>query len=127
MKSSAWAAHAWLCWRICRVGPAHSPGRAALAGLAPWPTDSARSKACDTSARSERGAPRPLHAGAHRQPSNPVLKEFYQRLIAATNGQSVLTAVMRKLLIHMNSELKNSPPTLNETAGKSKKQKNPCK
>lgn len=42
---------------------------------------------------------------------NPVLKAFYDRLISRGKPAKVaLTAAMRKLLIHLNSLLKNLPP-----------------
>jgi len=42
---------------------------------------------------------------------NPILKAFYQRLISRGKPAKVaLTAAMRKLLIHLNSLLKNLPP-----------------
>jgi len=41
---------------------------------------------------------------------NPLLKAFYQRLIAAGKKPKVaLTAVMRKLVIFLNSSLKPQP------------------
>ncbi len=42
---------------------------------------------------------------------NPILKAFYQRLISKGKpAKLALTAAMRKLLIHLNSLLKNLPP-----------------
>ena len=39
---------------------------------------------------------------------NPVLRQFYQRLIAAKKPFKVaITAVMRKLLVYLNSLLKS--------------------
>ncbi|MCE0523799.1 MAG: hypothetical protein LV480_12905 [Methylacidiphilales bacterium] len=43
---------------------------------------------------------------------NPILKTVYQRLRAAGKAHKVaLTAVMRKLLVHLNSLLKSLPAT----------------
>lgn len=129
--------------KIVGVGPrtawlvlAHLPelGRlnrqqvAALAGLAPWPTDSGEVKGARhiRGGRSEvrRALYMPALAAAR---SNPVLKEFYQRLITRNKpAKVVLTAVMRKLLIHMNHELKDlAAKPLEEKVGKSKKIKKP--
>jgi transposase len=44
--------------------------------------------------------------------ANPILKDFYQRLISKGKPPKVaLTALMRKLVVHLNSSLKiiNSP------------------
>src|SRR5665213_477677 len=81
---------------------------AALAGLAPWPTDSGTVQGARhiRGGRSEvrRALYMPALSAAR---TNPVLKEFYQRLIVGNKpAKVVLTAVMRKLLIHMNHELK---------------------
>ena len=56
---------------------------------------------------------------------NPVLAPFYQSLKKRQKLSKVaLTAVMRKLVIHMNSKLKKlAAKPLNEKAGKSKKTK----
>ena len=53
-------------------------------------------------------------AGVH----NPILKAFYQRLLAQKKLFKVaITAVMRKLLIHLNTVLKNAaPPPLTITS-----------
>lgn len=78
---------------------------AALAGLAPWPRDSGKSS-----------GPRAIYGGRIRVRNvlymaaiaarihNPHLRSYYQRLISAGKPPKVATvAVMRKLLIHLNS------------------------
>jgi transposase len=85
-----------------------------LAGLAPFPDDSGKRK-----------GQRHIHGGrlsvrtalymsalvaAH---NNPVLKPFYERLRAhGKPAKLALTAVMRKLLLHLNSQLKKPLPLL---------------
>lgn len=81
---------------------------AALAGLAPWTRESGTMKGmrCIGGGRPEVRLAlymSALTAGRF----NPVLRAFYQRLIAQGKPFKVaLTAVMRKLLIHMNRQLK---------------------
>lgn len=81
----------------------------ALAGLAPYNRDSGTSsgKRCISGGRPE--VRRCLYMAAlSASRSNPVLKPFYQRLIAKGKPSKVaLTAVMRKLIILMNHLLKN--------------------
>jgi transposase len=81
---------------------------AALAGLAPWTRESGTMKGirCIGGGRPEiRLALYMAAVSATR--SNPVLREFYQRLIAKGKLPKVaLTAVMRKLLVYMNHKLK---------------------
>lgn len=84
---------------------------AALAGLAPFNRDSGalRGRRC---IRGGRHAVRTalFMAALSAAHCNPVLRPFYQRLKAAGKPHKVaLTAVMRKLLIHLNSLLKPSP------------------
>jgi transposase len=83
---------------------------AALAGLAPWTRDSGTLKGqrCIGGGRAEvRVALYMCSLSAVRY--NPILRVFYQRLIAKGKpAKLALTAVMRKLLIHMNSQLKAS-------------------
>jgi transposase len=93
---------------------------AALAGLAPWIRDSGtmKGKRCIGGGRPEvRVALYMASLSASR--SNPVLSVLYQRLRAKGKmGKVALTAVMRRLLIFMNHQLKalaaKAPPV--ETA-----------
>jgi transposase len=81
---------------------------AALAGLAPWTRESGTMKGvrCIGGGRPEVRLALYMSAlGATR--CNPVLREFYQRLIGKGKVPKVaLTAVMRKLLVYMNHQLK---------------------
>jgi transposase len=81
---------------------------AALAGLAPWTRESGTMKG-----KRHIGGGRPdvrtalYMAALSASRCNPVLSVFYKRLIEKGKPQKVaLTAVMRKLLIHMNQSLK---------------------
>jgi len=82
---------------------------AALAGLAPWTRDSGtmKGKRCIGGGRPEvRVALYMASLSAAR--SNPVLSLLYQRLRAKGKlGKVALTAVMRRLLIYMNHQLKD--------------------
>lgn len=82
---------------------------AALAGLAPWTRDSGTLKGirCIGGGRPEvRVALYMAALSASR--SNPVLRDLYKRLRAKGKlGKVALTAVMRRLLIYMNHQLKN--------------------
>jgi transposase len=121
--------------RIQGVGPrtawmvlAHMPelgqlsGRAAaaLAGLAPWTRDSGTLKGlrCIGGGRPEvRVALYMAALTAVR--CNSVLRPFYQRLRDRGKAPKVaLTAAMRKLLIHMNSEIKKLASTPTNRNGK---------
>ena len=121
--------------RIQGVGPrtawmvlAHMPelgqlsgrGAAALAGLAPWTRDSGTLKGlrCIGGGRPEvRVALYMAALTAVR--CNSVLRPFYQRLRDRGKAPKVaLTAVMRKLLLHMNSELKKLASTTTNRNGK---------
>jgi transposase len=87
---------------------------AALAGLAPFNRDSGAFRGT-RSIRGGRSAVRlALYMAAlSGSRCNPILKAVYQRLRAAGKAHKVaLVAVMRKLLIHLNSLLKSlsSPP-----------------
>jgi transposase len=86
---------------------------AAMAGVAPFNRDSG----------TFRGT-RSIHGGRHAvrrvlfmaalsaSRSNPILRDVYQRLRAKGKAHKVaLVAVMRKLLIHLNSLLKCPPPS----------------
>ncbi len=92
---------------------------AALAGLAPWTRDSGtlKGKRCIGGGRPEvRLALYMATLSAVR--CNPILRAFYQRLIGKGKlGKVALTAVMRKLLIYINHQLKALPspsiPTTN--------------
>lgn len=80
----------------------------ALAGLAPWTRNSGtmKGKRCIGGGRPE--VRRALYMAAlSASRSNSVLREFYQRLRAKGKpGKVVLTAVMRKLVVYMNRQLK---------------------
>jgi transposase len=82
---------------------------AALAGLAPWTRDSGTMKGmrCIGGGRPEvRLALYMAALSAAR--CNPILKAFYQRLSAKGKpGKVVLTAVMRKLIVYINHQLKS--------------------
>lgn len=81
---------------------------AALAGLAPWTRDSGtlRGKRCIGGGRARvRVALYMCSLSAVRH--NPVLRDFYLRLIGKGKpGKVAITAVMRKLIIYMNHQLK---------------------
>ncbi len=94
------------------LGTLSKAGAASLAGLAPFNRDSGTFR-----------GQRHIHGGRTLARSalymaalvasrhNPVISAFYQRL--RSNGKPpklALTAAMRKLLIHLNSILKNMPP-----------------
>jgi transposase len=85
---------------------------AALSGTAPFNRDSGqfRGNRCIWGGRAD--ARRALYMAAlAASRHNPVLREVYQRLLA--NGKKpkvALTALMRKLVIHLNSILKNPSP-----------------
>jgi len=110
------------------LGQMNRQQAAALAGLAPWTRDSGTMKGmrCIGGGRPEvRVALYMAALSATR--CNPVLQPFYQRLIQKGKLPKVaLTAVMRKLLIHMNHKLKLLAVQLaNETA--QQKEINSCK
>lgn len=90
------------------LGQLNRQQAAALAGLAPWTRDSGtlKGKRCIGGGRPEvRVALYMCSLSAVRY--NPLLRAVYERLIAKGKPSKVaLTAVMRKLLIHMNSRLK---------------------
>ncbi len=83
----------------------------ALAGLAPFNRDSGAYRGT----RSIRGGRSEVRlalymAALSAARCNPILKAVYQRLRAAGKAHKVaLTAVMRKLLVHLNSLLKSLP------------------
>jgi len=90
------------------LGSMNRGGTAALAGLAPWTRDSGtmKGKRCIGGGRAQ---VRPVlyMAALSASRCNPVLAPFYKGLKKREKPSKVaLTAVMRKLLIHMNGELK---------------------
>jgi transposase len=93
------------------LGQLNRQQAAALAGLAPWTRESGTMKGmrCIGGGRPEvRLALYRAALSAAR--SNPVLRPFYDRLIAKGKLPKVaLTAVMRKLLVYMNHQLKSLP------------------
>ena len=80
----------------------------ALAGLVPWADDSGVLTAPRHIGGGRLEVRRLLYMAAlSASRHNPVLKELYARLRARGKpGKVALTAVMRRLLIHMNSQLK---------------------
>jgi transposase len=93
------------------LGTLSKNGVTALAGLAPFNRDSGAYRGT-RSIRGGRSAVRlALYMAALSAARyNPILKAVYQRLRAAGKAHKVaLTAVMRKLLIHLNSLLKHLP------------------
>lgn len=84
---------------------------AALGGLAPYDEDSGQ----HLGKRSIRGGRHTVRAALYMAAlsatrSNPILKTFYQHLLAQKKPCKVaLTAVMRKLLLYLNSLLKTLP------------------
>lgn len=91
---------------------------AALAGLAPWTRESGTMKGmrCIGGGRPE--VRRALYMPAlSAVECNPVLRTFHQRLIAKGKLPKVaLTAVMRKLLVYMNHQLKSLDPSSGSAA-----------
>jgi transposase len=82
---------------------------AALAGLAPWARDSGTMKGmrCIGGGRPEVRVTLYMAALSAAR-FNPILRELYQRLRARGKlGKVALTAVMRRLLIYMNHQLKD--------------------
>lgn len=82
---------------------------AALAGLAPFNRDSGKMRGKRTIFGGRRAVRTGLYMAALVAARyNPILRTFYQRLLAAGKPRKLaLTAVMRKLLIALNSALKN--------------------
>ncbi|MGA2750648.1 MAG: transposase [Verrucomicrobiota bacterium] len=103
----------------------------ALAGLAPWTRDSGTIKGlrCIGGGRPEvRTALYMASLSAIK--SNPTLKAFFQRLKGKGKpGKVALTAVMRKLLIHMNHQIKSlaAKPAPAAQVNNEKNSKNSCK
>jgi transposase len=84
----------------------------ALAGVAPFNRDSGtlRGKRCIRGGRAT--ARKALYMGALvASRYNPILRDFYQHLLSKGKAPKVaLTALMRKLVIHLNSQLKIHSP-----------------
>ena len=86
---------------------------AALSGLAPYDNDSGKHA---TAAGLSRGGRSEIFTALYMAALsatnwNPILKSFYQRLVAQKKPFKVaITAVMRKLLIHLNALLKAPEP-----------------
>jgi transposase len=108
------------------LGSMNRGGAAALAGLAPWTRDSGtmKGKRCIGGGRAQ---VRPVlyMAALSASRCNPVLAPFYKGLKKREKPSKVaLTAVMRKLLIHMNGALKKLAAKPMETkTGKTQKTK----
>ena len=100
---------AWLILAAMpELGELNRRETASLAGLAPWAKDSGESNGARHISGGRSAVRHALYMPAlSAARANPVLKEYYQRLIVRHKpAKLVLTAVMRKLLIHMNNELK---------------------
>ena len=82
---------------------------ASLAGLAPFNRDSGAYRGTRSIRGGRSEVRRTLYMAAFcASRRNPILKAVYQRLRKAGKAHKVaLTAVMRKLLIHLNALLKN--------------------
>jgi len=101
---------AWLVLaHMPELGQVNRQTVAALAGLAPWTRESGTMKGmrCIGGGRPE--VRLALYMAALTAARfNPVLQPFYQRLRSKNKPAKVaLTAVMRRLLVHMNHQLKN--------------------
>jgi transposase len=81
---------------------------AALAGLAPFNCDSGAARGLRRIQGGRSCVRRALYMAAFSASRfNPILKDFYQKLIARGKPHKVaLTAVMRKLIVHLNRLLK---------------------
>lgn len=88
-----------------------------LAGLAPFNRDSGKFRGKRTISGGRKEVRQALYMAALvASRFNPILKEYYQRLLA--NGKPkklALTAVMRKLLCHLNSQMKRHLQQQNQT------------
>jgi transposase len=91
---------------------------AALAGLAPYDNDSGK----HVGKRTIRGGRQEVRtalymAAVSAATHNPILKTFYQRLLGQKKLFKVaITAVMRKLLVHLNTLLKPTPSSPQATS-----------
>lgn len=85
---------------------------AALAGLAPYDDDSGKHSGKRTIRGGRHEVRTSLYMAALSAATfNPILKTFYQRLLAQKKLFKVaITAVMRKLLLHLNALLKTVTP-----------------
>jgi transposase len=114
-KSVGFVTALTLLARMPELGTLNRGQCAALAGVAPYDHDSGK----HSGKRSIRGGRHDVRTALYMAALsaarfNPILKTFYQRLLAQKKPTKVaLTAVMRKLLLHLNSLLKNiaSPST----------------
>jgi transposase len=113
------------------LGSMNRGGIAALAGLAPWTRESGtmKGKRCIGGGRAQ---VRPVlyMAALSASRCNPVLAPLYQGLKKRGKpGKVALTAVMRRLLIHMNSELKKlaAKPDLEKPGNSNKTKKSLAK
>ena len=93
---------------LAYAGHTGPPTDAALVGVAPF------NRERRTAGQTHRlGWPRPdpcrpVYGSVGGQPLHPVIRDFYQRLLAAGKPKKLaLTACMRKLLIILNSMLKH--------------------
>jgi transposase len=93
------------------LGSFHKNQVAAIAGLAPFNRDSGAWRGTRSIRGGRAAVRRALYMAAlSASRSNPILKTVYQRLRARGKAHKVaLVAVMRKLLIHLNSLLKCLP------------------
>ena len=85
---------------------------AALAGVAPYDRDSGKKRGRRKTAGGRRGVRSTFYmACLSAKKHNPVIKRFYERLIAKGKETKVaLTACMRKLLSILNAMLRNKEP-----------------
>lgn len=93
------------------LGTLNRQSCAALAGVAPFNCDSGLFRGQRRTSAGRPRARRALYMAALvASRRNPVLKPFYQSLVLRSKPKKLaLTAVMRKLLIHLNSLLKPLP------------------
>jgi len=84
----------------------------ALAGVAPFNRDSGTLRGKRSICGGRATARKALYMAALvASRYNPILRDFYQRLLAKGKAPKVaLTALMRKLVVHLNSQLKIHPP-----------------
>ena len=85
---------------------------AALAGVAPFNRDSGTLRGKRSIRGGRANARKALYMAALvASRHNPILRDFYQRLLSKGKKPKVaLTALMRKLVVHLNSQLKLHPP-----------------
>ena len=93
---------------IPELGHLNRQEAAALAGLAPWTRESGTMKGLRSIGGGRPQVRLALYMAAlTASRRNPILSAFYQRLISKGKPSKVaLTAVMRRLLVYMNSKLK---------------------